>query len=279
MSKNLFLSIALTLVLLLSASPSFAGSAELLLSPTRIVLDDGNKYARVTVRNNGDGVGRYKIELVDTIMTENGGITLRKDGKKNKNSALNLLSLSPRGMTLQPNGNQTVRILAKKLKDLPDGEYRTHLQVRMTETDLDIKTGKAAARGAGVILRPKMTTVIPLIIRKGDTNFKISMDDAKLVMGGDSKNPVPQIQTSFSFSGNRSVLGDIKVVHVAPNGTETQILFFRGIAIYRDVSKRTQIVSLKVPKGLNIHSGKLLVSFMSQEREGSQVLTSKEITP
>jgi len=279
MSKKLFLSIALAIGLLLSPSLSFAESAELLLAPTRIVLDESNKYGRVTVRNNGDGVGRYKIEIVDTIMTENGGITIRKDGLKNKDSAMDFISLSPRSMTLQPDDNQTVRLLVKKIKDLPDGEYRTHLQVRMTETDLDLKTGKATKRGAGVVLRPKMTTVIPLILRKGDTSFKISLDEAKLVMGGDSKNPVPQIKTSFSFSGNRSVLGDIKVVHVAPNGTETQLIFFRGIAIYRNVNKRTQTVSLKVPKGVNIHSGKLLVSYMSQEREGSQVLASKEIMP
>jgi hypothetical protein len=256
-----------------------ARNAELLLSPTRIVLDNGAKYATVTIRNNGDGVGRYKIELVDTIMNENGGIKIREDGSKGDFSAQDIISLSPHSMTLKPDENQVVRILVKNMNELPDGEYKSHLQVRMTENDLDLKTGQPAADGTTITLKPKMTTVIPVIVRKGQTEFKVMLDEAKLIMGGGEGKPSPEISASFSLSGNRSVLGDIKVTHIAADGKETQLVFFRGIAIYRGVTKRTQTVALTVPSGVNIHSGKLDVAFMSQENEGSQVLTSKTIVP
>ncbi|HAX92302.1 MAG TPA: hypothetical protein DCY07_08925 [Rhodospirillaceae bacterium] len=279
MSKRFALSFSLAIILLLCSSPAMARNAELLLSPTRIVLENGAKYMTVTVRNNGDGVGRYKIELVDAVMNENGGIKLREEGSKDEFSAKDVISLSPRNMTLKPDENQVVRILVKNTSELPDGEYRSHLQVRMTENDLDLKTGKPSTDGTGVVVRPKMTTVIPLIVRKGTTEFKITLDDAKLVMAGGEGQPSPEIKASFSFSGNRSVLGDIKVTHVAPDGKETQLAFYRGIAIYRGLTKRTQTVPLKVPQGANIHSGKIDIAFMSQEDEGSKVLSSKTINP
>lgn len=279
---NTRLSVFLTFmaVLFVAATPAQARNAELLLSPTRVVLEGGKRYVTVIVRNNGDGVGRYKIDLVDTIMHENGGISMREDGSKDEFSAIDLLSISPRSMTLKPDESQNVRILVKMKDDLPDGEYRSHLRVKMTENDLDLATGKPAAQeGASVVLKPLMTTVIPVIIRKGKTDFKVSIDDAKLVMGGGEGKEIPEVKTVFGFSGNRSVIGDIKVTQVLPDGKDTELAFFRGIAIYRGVARREQAVALKIPEGVDLRKGELRINFLSQEKEGSQVLAEKIITP
>ncbi len=84
----------------------------------------------------------------------------------------------------------------------------------------------------------------------------------------------------MNFAGNRSLLGDVKVTHVSPDGKETQLAFYRGVAIYREVTTRKQLVPLEVPSGLNIHQGRLHVAFMTQENEGSKVLSpEKEVTP
>jgi hypothetical protein len=266
--------------LILFSNDVWARNAQILMAPTRVVLENGTRYTTVTVRNNGDGVGRYKAELVDTTMDENGGLRINQDGKKDEFSAHDMISFSPRTMTISPDENQDIRVLVKMPPDLPDGEYRTHLQVKVTEGDLDLATGKPSTDGANIVMQPRMAAVIPLIIRKGHTSFEVKIDDAKLQMGGggDGK-PVPEVKVNMSFSGNRSALGDFKVMHVAADGKETQLAFARGFAIYRGVSKRNQTVTLEVPEGVNIHSGKLRVAFLSQEKEGSHVLTEKEITP
>jgi len=277
MSKKLFLS--LLALVMWGGAPAMARNADLLLSPTRIVLENGSKYATVTLRNNGDGVGRYKIELVDATMDERGGIKLLPEGTQDAFSAQDLISLSPRNMTLKPDESLPLRILVKNMADKPDGEYKSHLQVRMTENDLDLATGRPATDGASVVIKPKMVTVIPVIIRKGQTEYKVSLDEAKLTMGAGEGKQKPEVQATLSMTGNRSILGDFKVVHVAPDGKETQLAFFRGVAIYRGVAKRTQSVPLDVPEGINVHSGRLQVAFMSQENEGGKVLTSKDVTP
>ncbi len=278
MKKSLIAVLGVFAFLTMASAQALAGNAGLLLSPTRIVLENGAKYVTVTVRNTGDGTGRYKIELIDAVMDENGGIKVREDGSKDEFSAIGMLSLSPSNMTLKPDENQVVRLLVKNMSDAPDGEYRSHLQVRMTETDLDPDTSKPV-EGTGIAIKAKISTIIPVIIRKGQTAYNLAIDGAKFVTGGGDNKQSPEVKVAISFSGNRSILGDIKVTHIAADGKETQLAFLRGVAIYRGVSKRNQTVALTVPEGLNVRSGRLRVDFLTQENEGSHVLSEKEITP
>ena len=148
----------------------------------------------------------------------------------------------------------------------------------MTEANINPDISKPV-EGAGISIQTKMTTVIPVIIRKGETSYTLTIDDAKLVTGGGNNKQAPELKVAMSFSGNRSLLGDIKVTHIAPDATETQLAFFPGVAIYRNVPKRNQSVALTVPEGLNIHSGHLRVDFLSQENEGSHVVSEKIIAP
>ena len=278
MKRILLVSFALVTLLTMTAAPALAGNAGLLLSPTRVVLENGAKYVTVTVRNTGDGTGRYKIELIDATMDENGGIKVREDGSKDEFSAIGMLSLSPSNMTLRPDEGQVVRLLVKNQNDLPDGEYRSHLQVRMTESDLDPDTSKPV-EGTGIAIKSKITTIIPVIIRKGQTAYTLTLDSAKLLTGGGDNKQAPEVKVGISFAGNRSILGDIKVTHIAPDGKEAQLAFLQGVAIYRGVAKRTQTVALTVPEGVALRTGHLRVDFLSQENEGSHVLSEKEITP
>lgn len=263
--------------LLLVGEPAEARNAGLLLSPTRIVLENGKRYATVILKNNGDGTGRYVIELIDATMDENGGIKLLAEGVKRTDSALDVVSISPHSITLRPDEYQTIRILVKNLSGMPDGEFRSHLEVRMTQADLNDDSIKPDPQQTIITPRALLSTVIPVIVRNGETHYALTVDDAKLVMGGADKQLVPQIAMTMSFSGNRSIIGDVKVTHIAPDGKATQLAFFRGVAIYRDVAKRRQNVPLEVPGGINIHKGTIDVAFMSQEDKGSNVIAEKSI--
>jgi hypothetical protein len=280
MKKRLIVQFVLFAISALASPEVMAGNAGMLLTPTRIVLENGQRYITVIVRNNGESTGRYKIGMVDASMDENGGIKMLEDGKKDEFSAIDMVSISPSTMTLNPDEFQNVRLLIKNKGDLPDGEYRSHLKVMITESDLTSEGKKQEPiKGTGISVKMRTTTIIPVIIRKGQTSYNVTIDDAKLVTGGGEDKQQPEVKVGMSFSGNRSVLGDIKVTHLASDGKETQVAFLQGVAIYRNVAKRTQVVPLKVPEGVNVHSGRLRVDFLSQENEGSHVLSEKEITP
>lgn len=282
MRKHSIVQLALLGIILVIAPPqAMARNAGLLLAPTRVVLEKGERFVTVTVRNNGDATGRYKIEMVDATMDENGALKVLDNNTKPEFSARDMISLSPSNMTLNPDEFQVVRLLVKKKSDLPDGEYRAHLQVRMTESDLTPEGNRPQDNSFGIAVKVNAITVIPVIIRKGETSFNVTVDDAKLLMGGGNDKQAPEVKVSMSFSGNRSVVGNIKVTHIASDGKETQVGMLPGVAIYRGVVKRNQTVSLKIPEGsnVNIHSGRLRVDFLSQESEGSHVLSEKVVTP
>ena len=124
LSSRFFLSLIMVFCTFSGAQPLWAKSAEMMLVPTRIVLENSDHYATVTVKNSGDGIGRYRIELIDASMEEDGGVKLRDDGSRDPFSALDLLSISPRSMTLKPDDYQTIRILVKNPAGLAPGEYR-----------------------------------------------------------------------------------------------------------------------------------------------------------
>jgi len=255
--------------------PASARNAGLLLSPTRIVLENGQRFATITLRNNGDGIGRYVIEMVDASMSENGAIKILDLGVHQPNSALDIVSLSPHSVTLKPDDYQTIRLLVKDSPDLAAGEYRSHLQVRMTQADVAGNDAKPDVQQSVVLPRALLTTVIPVIVRKGATHFELSIDDVRL--SPPSPEVLPQALLTMSFSGNCSVIGDVKVTHTAPNASVTQLAFFRGVVIYRDVKKRTQSIALQVPKGLNIHAGTVTVEFLSQDKNGGKLLAQKTV--
>jgi hypothetical protein len=255
------------------AAPLHASTATLTLTPTRVVLEGTERYATITVKNSGDGIGRYRIELIDATMQENGGVKLLESGQRDPYSALDNLSISPRTMTLKPGDFQTIRLLVKNPGVLKDGEYRSHLKVKMTENDINEVTGKPNGDAVGVTIKPKLSLVIPIIVRRGKLNYAVDITDARLVApaldGGKQ-----QMEMDFAMKGNRSVMGDVKIAQLE-GGKEKQLLWFPGVAIYRGTPKRSLLVALDEKPDAG---GKILVTFSTQDKE-PKVIAKKEFTP
>ncbi|MGB9151813.1 MAG: hypothetical protein WCD70_01870 [Alphaproteobacteria bacterium] len=263
---------------LVLAPQAQAGSADLTLSPTRVIFDNGERYATVNIKNSGDAIGRYHIEIADTAMQPNGGVKLMDEGARGPYSAIDYISISPRSMTLNPGDYQAVRILVKNQEAMTEGEYRSALKVTMTESDVNAGTNQPKSDAAGIVLKPKLVMAIPLIIRHGASSYHVSIDSAKLEVSG-GKSAQPQAHIAFSFDGTRSVVGDVKITHTDDNGKDSVLKFFPGIAIYRGIAKINIDVPLEIPEGVDIHKGKTTVSYLAQDSEGGGVLAQRDVTP
>ena len=259
-------------------SAADAASADLTLAPTRIIMEKDARYATVNVKNAGDGTGRYRIDVVDASMQGNGGVKLLENDARDPFSARDNLSISPHSMTLAPGDYQTVRILVKNKDALADGEYRSALKVTMTETDVDAVTNRPKGDAVGIVIKPKLVMAIPIILRRGETSYKVHIDDAKFV-AADSENTKPQVRLVFGFEGTRSVIGDVKVTHVDGSGKDSLLKFYPGIAIYRGVPKIDVNMPLEIPDGVDIRSGKTTVSYIAQDSDGGNVMAQKDVTP
>src|SRR3954471_1215205 len=110
-------------------SPAYAGVGDLLVAPTRIVLD-GRKGAEVILNNIGEEPATYRISIEFRRMTEDGGLIDVAEPTAEDKAAADMIVYAPRRVTLAPHQPQAIRIAARPPQGLPDGEYRVHLLFR-----------------------------------------------------------------------------------------------------------------------------------------------------
>lgn len=95
--------------------------ADLMVYPSRILLSDRERTAQVDIINNSQTQGIYKISLVRKRMTETGAFSDISNPDPEERFADDLVKYSPRQVTLLPGASQTVRMMVKIPKDLPEG--------------------------------------------------------------------------------------------------------------------------------------------------------------
>lgn len=262
--------IALVCVIFITATPSvYAQKAGLMLFPTRFVLDESERSVAIDIINKGDARGSYRIEMVDMKMPETGSIRELMEGETEPYSITDFVRISPRRVVLRPNEVQKVRILIRRPGDLPDGEYRSHLKVTLTEDNLDAIADENRSQNISIKIKPRLAFTVPIILRQGKTDYKVSIDDANVYYGErDMSREKPILKLNFSHEGTQSAMGDIKVSHVGPDGTNTVVNFQPGIAIYRDTNRRIVDFPLSLPEGLKLQSGELYITYLEKIIEG-----------
>ena len=223
-----------------AASPALA-SGDLLVAPTRIILD-GSRGTEVVLSNIGSAPATYRISLEIKRMTAAGGLDeiTEENATPAERAALDMIVFSPRRVTLPPNQPQVVRVGVRVPEGLPPGEYRAHMLFRAVPDVVPAVGAEAKPEGAGVsiALTPIYGITIPVIVRVGDLGAEAVIGDAWVSEGADG----PAFNFDLSRTGSRSVYGDIEVTRP---GVAEPLLVARGIAVYPEVGARK--VSLRVP--------------------------------
>ena len=130
---------ALVAPLLLAAHGVEAGVGDLLVAPTRIVLN-GSRGTEIVLNNIGEDVATYRISVELRRMTPDGMLHDVTDPNAEEQLAQSMIVYAPRRVTLAPREPQTIRIAARAPKDLPDGEYRVHLLFRAIPPSTPVDT-------------------------------------------------------------------------------------------------------------------------------------------
>ena len=169
----------------------------------------------------------------------------------------------PRTVTLGPNEAQVVKMQVTNMDKLAPGEYRSHVYFRSVPklTALGSEDLKKDTTAVSVQLTPVFGITIPVIIRVGVSDAKINLSDIKF----DEINDTTKIlEIKFNRTGNMSVYGDLRVVHISPAGKQTSVGSLNGIAVYTPNKSRTLRINIAEEKSVNFKSGKLKISFISQ---------------
>jgi hypothetical protein len=249
---------------------------DLLITPRRVLFEGSTQREEITLANTGQDTARYNISFVQYRMTEEGTFEQIESPDPGQMFADEYLRYFPRTVTLAPQESQVVRMQLRRLPDMKDGEYRSHMYFRAVPDEKplgedDILTDTTAI---GIRLTPIFGITIPVIIRVGEISASVSISDVQLVK---QEEEPPLIALVFNREGNQSVYGDLTVEYIPTQGEKTEIGLVRGIAVYTPNTTRRFNMQLRNTEGLDLSQGKLLIRYSSSSEARPEVFAEKEL--
>jgi P pilus assembly chaperone PapD len=276
-----------------------AGVGDLLVAPTRLVLD-GRKGAEIILNNIGDEPATYRVSVEFRRMTEKGDLVEVPTPSVTDKAAEDMIIYAPRKVTLAPHEPQAIRIVARAPQGLPDGEYRVHMLFRAIPPPTPVvqPTGEQP-KGVQFQLTPVYGVTIPVIIRLGNLDASAGIANVQLERRDSAPAAatipmVRQVKVDASIStvtvqpeekasgvaigldltrtGTRSTYGEVRVLKA---GVRDPIAIAKGIAIYTEVGKRHVSIPIAATyKGAL--TGPITVEYVETFDDGRHLLASTQ---
>jgi P pilus assembly chaperone PapD len=244
--------------LLLAAPSAQAGVGDLLVAPTRIVLD-GRRGTEVILKNIGDEVATYRVSVEFRRMTEDGKLVDVELPNDKEKAAEEMILYAPRKVVLPPEQPQAIRLSARAPQGLPDGEYRIHLLFRAIPAPQPV-TQPTKANGVSFQLRPIYGVTIPVIVRLGNLEAKAGLSNVRKTSDGGK----PAISLDISRAGSRSTFGEIRVLKA---GIDKPIAMAAGIAVYTEIGQRSVTIPIDPAQAANA-TGQVTVQYVEPTDTG-----------
>ena len=231
-SNRRTLAAALTASALLVPAAASAGIGDLLVAPTRLVLD-GRRGTEVMLNNIGDETATYRISVEFRRMTPDGRLVDVTEPTAEDKLAQDMIAYAPRRVTLAPHQPQSIRIAARAPQGLPDGEYRVHLLFRAISPANPVVAPKVEAPSGGLrfALTPVYGVTIPVIVRFGNLSAKAGIANVHL----QQQDGRPAVSLDLSRSGDRSTFGEVRVLKP---GVKNPIAIQKAVAVYKEIATR-----------------------------------------
>ena len=249
-------------------APANAGVGDLLVAPTRIVLD-GRRGTEIVLNNVGDEPATYRISVEFRRMTPEGDLVEETNPPPQEQAAADMIVYAPRRVTLAPHEPQSIRIAARPPQGLPDGEYRVHLLFRAVPVATPVAAAAAEpVKGLHLQLIPIYGVTIPVIVRLGNLQVAAGIANVQL----EKKDGKPEIALDLTRNGSRSTFGEVLVLKP---GVKDPIAIQKAVAVYTDVGTRR--VTIPVDENYKgAISGPVTVQYIETYDDGNQKIAETQ---
>ena len=249
-------------------APGNAGVGDLLVAPTRVVLD-GRGGAEVVLNNIGEEPATYRISVEIRRMTPDGGLVEVEAPSAQENIAREMIVYAPRRVTLAPNQPQSIRINARAPAGLQDGEYRVHLLFRAIPPAKPVAAKSSESpKGLSFSLTPVYGVTIPVIVRLGNLEVKAGIANVRL----EQKDGKPHVALELSRSGERSTFGEVRVLR---SGIKNPIALQRAVAVYTEVGSRKVSIPIEEAYKGEVR-GPVTVQYVETYEDGTHTLAETQ---
>ena len=265
----------LALALPLAAQKS-GGMGDLMVVPTRIILEGRDRTAEVALRNVGQEPCTYRIFFQEMRMLPSGEaeVVPKVEGTL---AGSDLVRYSPRQVALAPGETQTVRIQVRKPEGLPDGEYRSHLVFQgVPPTEPPSPDDAEDAKTLSVSIHTQVAISIPVIVRHGTTTATVDLSGLILHPAASAEG-APTLDLRLGLTGNRSVQGEFKVDWLPRGGQPQTLLPVAGAAIYANLPFIQAQLPLSDAIGVKLQGGQLKAVFTPMDSKQSPVSATLDL--
>jgi fimbrial chaperone protein len=221
--------------------------ADLTITPTRIVFEDRDRFATVTLVNTGKKSRTYEMSWRFFKMQEEGTPYAPVEVSPTAFDVSKYVVFSPRRVTLEPGGKQSVRLALRRPADVPPGDYHGHLAfAALPDEESEEDSDPAAAKKARASVRINVGYTIPVIIRSGKEDVKAIIDQISVNINPTNNLPVIRVPVRRE-GGAYSVLGYLYAFHVGADGKEELIGEISNAHIFPEIARRVFEVQLQKP--------------------------------
>jgi P pilus assembly chaperone PapD len=247
----------------------------LLVTPRRVVFEGNKQREEIVLVNTDRDTATYSISFLQYRMTDDGAFEEITEPPAGQFLADPYLRYFPRSVKLAPNESQVIRMQVRRLPDMAEGEYRSHLYFRSvpSEKPLGEEDVLPDSTSIGVRLTPIYGVSIPVIIRIGNLDSKVTINDLTVEQ---EENQPPVVKMTLNREGNQSVYGDLSIDYIAPDGETINVGIVRGLAVYTPNTLRRFSMPLNVPDGVDFSAGKLLIRYSSSNEAKPVMYAEKE---
>lgn len=241
--------------------------AQAMIMPLRVTFENRDRTADIVLINPSNTAAvTYKLGWLNRAMTEDGNYKVLESPLNPEFDPETAILFSPRQVTLPPGGKQRIRLSLRRPADLPDGEYRAHLNLQRVGAaqHRDIKS-KNAPEGVTVKMGMNFGIAIPVIVRQGgpyDSTATIG-DPSFVPASADGKQPA-KIKFYITRTGKYSTNGRVTVFWTPPGDKERQISVRTGVKVYHEINRLE--VKMPMEKGLTqITGGSLRIIYEGED--------------
>nr|MBI1231016.1 hypothetical protein [Cytophagales bacterium] len=244
--RKIILSIAFFMSTFVAYVPKV--NANILITPTRVVFEERDRFQSLTLVNNSGKTRTYNIEWVFFKMLDGtNGSYEELDAPFSDFNLSKHVVFSPRRVTLAPGASQKVRLALRRPPEIAPGDYHAHLKFFLDANapeDIIVREQEnQQKRGTSAAVSINVSYSIPVFLTVGQPDVQAKMGDLKLERNEESGN----LHAKFSverLGGPYTLHGYAEVFHVAPDGTQTLVGELTNGHIFPEATSRSYDVAI-----------------------------------
>jgi hypothetical protein len=252
----------------LTLPASLAAQGDLLIAPTRLVLD-GRRGGEVILSNIGSEEATYRVTLELRRMTPEGDLEPVEEAGANvsEKAALEMIRYAPRRVVLPPGEPQAIRISARPGTELPDGEYRVHMSfAALPKVRPVTPAAETGTQGFSINIVPVYGITMPIIVRKGELQVTGALANPRLEEG----TAGTVFAVDIARTGQASLYGDLLVY---ARGSNDPVFMVRGLGVYPEIDSRHTVFAVS-PEQAAAMRGPVRVEMREPVQDGGALIAA-----